>query len=44
MVQPIEIKMQGTEYVGYYFGREITRQKSLVKALYKLHKYVKGQE
>jgi hypothetical protein len=43
-MNPIEIKMEGTEYVGYFFSKPITRSKSLEKALKKLHAYVKSQK
>ena len=38
----IEIKMEGTEYCGYYFGKPITKQKNLLKAVTKMQKYIKG--
>jgi len=39
----VEIKMIGTEYVGLYLGKEVTRSKNIVKVTEKLHKYIKGQ-
>lgn len=43
MIQPVEIKMIGQEYYGYYFGKLITKQRSIVKCLEKLYKYTKSQ-
>ena len=39
----VEIKMEGTEYCGYCFGKPITKQKSIEKCLKKILTYVKGQ-
>ena len=48
MVEPhpvvSEVKIVGSEYWGYFFGKVITKQKNLVKCLDKLHKYAKSQE
>ena len=43
MVQPVEVRFEGTEYVGYYFGKKITKANSLERVMHKLYKYVKGQ-
>jgi hypothetical protein len=40
----IEVKIVGVDYHVYYHGKLITKQRNLVKAVYKLYKYVKGQE
>ncbi len=39
-----EIKLIGTEYVVYYHGNVISRQRNILKATEKLAKYVKGQQ
>ena len=38
-----DIKMIGTEYVAFYYEKEISRGKSLEKVAKKLHHYIKGQ-
>jgi len=38
-----EVKQEGSRFVGYFNGMKITEQGSMVKALEKLAKYVKGQ-
>ena len=43
-MNPVEVKMVGNEYVGYFFEKEITRGKSVRKVVEKLAKYIKGQE
>ena len=42
-MQPVEIRLEGTDYVGYYFGKRITKARSLEKVLVKLAKFIKGQ-
>ena len=39
----IEIKVEGDFYCGYYYGKPITKQKSLRKAIQKIDKYLKSQ-
>ena len=38
----IEVKKEGDFYVVYYFGKEISRKKSLLQATKALAAYVKG--
>jgi len=40
---PVEIKIEGTEYVGYVWGKQVTRGKNLTKVADKVAKYIKGQ-
>jgi len=39
----IEVKKEGDFYVVYYFGKEISRKKSLLQATKALAAYVKGR-
>ena len=43
MTPVIEVKMMGVEYVGYFFGTEITRNRTMSVVLEKLIDYVKGR-
>ena len=43
MITVAEIKIDGLDYVAFWNGQEITRQKTLAKASQKLAKYIKGQ-
>ena len=42
-MNPIEVKLVGVEYVAYYFGKQISKARSLEKVLKKLHSFVKSQ-
>ena len=42
-MNPVEIKFENTEYVAYYFGKQVSKGKSLEKVVKKLHAYIKGQ-
>jgi hypothetical protein len=42
-MSPVEVKYEGTEYVGYFFSKPITKGKSLEKVVKKLYNYIKSQ-
>jgi len=42
-VKVAEIVIENTEYVAYYYNKEVSKGKSITKVSQKLAKYIQGQ-
>jgi len=43
-VEVARIVIQDTEYVAYYYNKEVSKGKSITKVSAKLAKYIQGQQ